>query len=260
MSIVLCPFCQSRVALAADRECPSCRRIVAEGPLDWSAPPGNRFADVGDEVRDRSATNSVHENPYAAPRHLNYERRIAGANPRPGNLLRLLFFFQGRIPRRVYWGAYLSTTLFFYLGMFVLGAVFGEESTAAGVGFFALYLPMLWVFLAITVKRWHDRGKSGFWVLIGFIPIIGGIWQFIETGCLRGTVGPNEYGEDPTGDRLAIEFERLRNDAVSVWGEGEQSTAYAAAQIADRLEECPWCEAVVVRAGDTTCAQCDRPV
>jgi uncharacterized membrane protein YhaH (DUF805 family) len=52
--------------------------------------------------------------------------------------------------------------------------------------------------MAIYVKRWQDRDKSGWWILIGFVPIIGGIWAFVECGCLRGTMGDNRYGPDPT--------------------------------------------------------------
>ena len=63
---------------------------------------------------------------------------------------------------------------------------------------FLLYIPMIWIGLALGVKRWHDRGKSGWWVLIALIPIVGGIWTFVECGCLRGTVGPNQFGPDPT--------------------------------------------------------------
>ena len=61
-----------------------------------------------------------------------------------------------------------------------------------------LYPPAIWISLALQVKRWHDRGKSGWWVLLGCIPYSGAIWSFIELGCLRGTDGPNEYGHDPT--------------------------------------------------------------
>ena len=49
----------------------------------------------------------------------------------------------------------------------------------------------------MQVKRWHDRGKSGWWVLIALIPLVGPIWAIIETGFLPGTSGPNEYGPDP---------------------------------------------------------------
>ena len=54
-----------------------------------------------------------------------------------------------------------------------------------------------WISLAIAVKRYHDRDKSGWWVLIIFLPVIGGIWYLIECGFLRGTDGNNDYGPDP---------------------------------------------------------------
>jgi len=56
----------------------------------------------------------------------------------------------------------------------------------------------IWVGLAIQIKRWHDRNKSGWWVLINLVPIIGPLWALVEVGFQRGTVGPNRYGPDPT--------------------------------------------------------------
>jgi uncharacterized membrane protein YhaH (DUF805 family) len=47
---------------------------------------------------------------------------------------------------------------------------------------------------ALATKRWHDRGKSGWWSLIGFVPLIGALWMFIELGFLGGQDGTNEYG------------------------------------------------------------------
>ena len=46
----------------------------------------------------------------------------------------------------------------------------------------------------VHIKRFHDRDKSGWWVLIGLIPIIGAIWLLIELGFLKGTPGPNRFG------------------------------------------------------------------
>ena len=62
-------------------------------------------------------------------------------------------------------------------------------------GLFALI--WFWTHLAVFVKRWHDRDKSGWWVLINIIPVIGGLWTLIECGFLDGTTGPNKYGPDP---------------------------------------------------------------
>lgn len=60
------------------------------------------------------------------------------------------------------------------------------------------YIALIWVSFALPIKRWHDRNKSGWWILIAFIPVIGAVWALIENGCLRGTEGRNSYGDDPT--------------------------------------------------------------
>jgi uncharacterized membrane protein YhaH (DUF805 family) len=53
--------------------------------------------------------------------------------------------------------------------------------------------------IAVYAKRWHDRGKSGWWTLIILVPAIGSIWLLVELGFLRGTPGANKYGPDPLG-------------------------------------------------------------
>lgn len=58
-------------------------------------------------------------------------------------------------------------------------------------------IAILWAGLAVSVKRWHDRDKSGWWILIGLIPVIGTIWVLVENGFLPGTAGPNRFGPDP---------------------------------------------------------------
>ena len=60
-------------------------------------------------------------------------------------------------------------------------------------------LVLLWPGLAVGVKRCHDRGKSGWWLLLLFIPLIGFIWWLIDLGMLEGTPGPNAYGPSPKG-------------------------------------------------------------
>jgi uncharacterized membrane protein YhaH (DUF805 family) len=58
----------------------------------------------------------------------------------------------------------------------------------------AIFIPNL----AVIVRRLHDQDKSGWWFLIGFVPIIGGIWLLILY-LTDGTPGPNQYGPDPKG-------------------------------------------------------------
>jgi len=49
---------------------------------------------------------------------------------------------------------------------------------------------LIWPLLAIQVKRFHDRNKSGWWGLVGFIPYIGSLWLIVELGFF----GPVEEG------------------------------------------------------------------
>ena len=62
---------------------------------------------------------------------------------------------------------------------------------------FALYgLAVFIPNLAVAVRRLHDQDKSGWWILIGFIPLIGGIWLLVLY-FIDGTHGPNRFGPDP---------------------------------------------------------------
>ena len=80
-----------------------------------------------------------------------------------------------------------------------MSIVGGSLTGLLAIGFFVF---TIWAGLCLGIKRYHDRDKPGVWVLIQFIPLIGPIWYFVETGCLAGTLGANTYGPDPLGARL----------------------------------------------------------
>jgi uncharacterized membrane protein YhaH (DUF805 family) len=112
----------------------------------------------------------------------------------------ILFSFKGRIRRSNYWIYSIGITVAAFVAMFVLGAVLGfvgGNESILNIFALVLYIPLIWCSLAIQVKRWHDRNKSGWWVLITLIPLIGAIWALIENGFLEGTPGPNDYGPSP---------------------------------------------------------------
>ena len=52
--------------------------------------------------------------------------------------------------------------------------------------------------LGLTVRRLHDISKSGWWVLIAFIPVVGPIVLLILM-CLNSPPGSNAYGPNPKG-------------------------------------------------------------
>lgn len=137
-------------------------------------------------------------NPYQPPSAFEV------APPREGvDWKWLMFSFEGRIPRSKYWlgttvlmGVLVSIGLFtaFFAGVTSEVGAPDDPSPLVYVPFGVLVLFAIWASLALSVKRWHDRGKSGFWVLINLIPYIGGMWAFIENGCLAGDATWNSYG------------------------------------------------------------------
>ncbi|MHC0446599.1 DUF805 domain-containing protein [Flavobacterium sp. 3-218] len=109
--------------------------------------------------------------------------------------------FNGRARRSEYWYFRLATSLlmfaFIFLGL-ILSAVLGTEiGLPIAVGLFFLYLiASIIPSLAVTVRRMHDLGKSGWTILVSFIPLAGPIWMLVLL-VTEGEHGENYYGLDP---------------------------------------------------------------
>lgn len=114
-------------------------------------------------------------------------------------IINFLFSFQGRTPRRSFWGVLMGI----FAAILAVGGIMNElagdggKSAYEDVVFAILFLPCMWIGLAMQVKRWHDRGHSGWRVLINAIPILGPLWVMVELGFLKGTAGANRFGIDP---------------------------------------------------------------
>jgi uncharacterized membrane protein YhaH (DUF805 family) len=110
------------------------------------------------------------------------------------------FSFEGRIGRQDFWLRYMLP----YLGIFFVIGVVEALNESMGLALnLVLTLALIWPTLAVNAKRWHDRDKSGWWMLINVIPIVGFFWALVETGFLRGTVGANRFGPDPLSTGIA---------------------------------------------------------
>lgn len=105
------------------------------------------------------------------------------------------FNFQGRASRAEYWWFFLFAFLVGIVGN-VLIAVLGD--TVGGLLYLVFILGSLIPSIAVAVRRLHDTGKSGWWILIGLIPIVGFIVLLIfYLG--KGEAGSNAYGANPLG-------------------------------------------------------------
>ncbi len=116
--------------------------------------------------------------------------------------------FKGRSRRKEYWMFALFIALV-YLALLIIGFALaggGDDGLMGGVMGILFLVFILGIFvpaIAVQVRRFHDQGKSGWMVLLGFIPLVGGIIVLVFM-CLEGDKGPNEYGPDPKGNEADV--------------------------------------------------------
>lgn len=105
-----------------------------------------------------------------------------------------LLKFDGRIRRMGWWIA--------GIGMGIVGGVFESIRDADNSIILTLVFGILafivWVIgISLSVRRFHDLNKSGWWLLINIIPFIGWLITFVMLGFMPGDQGRNNYGEPP---------------------------------------------------------------
>ena len=113
------------------------------------------------------------------------------------DLTHLYLSWNGRISRQTFWLKGMLPILAYTIVMFFVCQYVSNEMEG-DIGLWEFLFAMLlavWPLLAVSAKRWHDRGKSAWWLLFGAIPFIGWAWVFVETGFLKGTPGSNRFGE-----------------------------------------------------------------
>lgn len=111
--------------------------------------------------------------------------------------LRNYTVFSGRSRRREYW-MFALFNFIFAIAAGLADRMMGMSIGGTGYGYvYMLYsLAMFIPGLAVGVRRLHDVGKSGWFMFIIFVPLVGAIWLLV-LACTEGTRGDNEYGPDP---------------------------------------------------------------
>jgi uncharacterized membrane protein YhaH (DUF805 family) len=112
-------------------------------------------------------------------------------------VLKNYFGFSGRARRKEYWMFVLFNIIFFIVAM-IIDNVFGTtiEGLPYGLFYFLYALAIIIPALAVAVRRLHDVGKSGWFLFIALIPIVGAIWLLVLY-CTDGNAGANKYGANP---------------------------------------------------------------
>jgi len=109
--------------------------------------------------------------------------------------------FSGRSRRKEYWMFILGFVIAMVVASIVEGilGMSGMVGGAYGPLTLLLILGLFIPALACQVRRFHDQDKSGWFVLLGLIPLLGGLIVLVFM-CLEGTKGPNRFGEAPKGN------------------------------------------------------------
>lgn len=101
--------------------------------------------------------------------------------------------FNGRARRKEYW-MFVLFYILIYVGLFIVESLVGSPGILVLIFALGLLVPSI----AVSIRRLHDTDRSGWWILIGFVPLVGGIVLLVFM-CLDGTAGTNQYGPDPKG-------------------------------------------------------------
>lgn len=147
--------------------------------------------------------------------------------------------FDGRAPRSEYWWFWLFNVLVIVV-IYVIGALLAvafRNSTSSqpmtGIYVFVglallVYLVLNFIpSLAVSARRLHDSDKSGWWLLIAFVPYIGAIVLLIFM-VLPSTRGHNRFGPPyghPAGDQRAQYWGPSRSDALRKFADDAQKAA-----------------------------------
>ena len=106
-------------------------------------------------------------------------------------VLKRYFDFDGRARRAEYWWFVLFNLIVSIVIGIIDGVVFGVQVLGL-IYALAILLPAL----GVSVRRLHDTNRSGWWLLISFVPVVGFIILIVFLAT-EGTKGPNNFGNDP---------------------------------------------------------------
>jgi uncharacterized membrane protein YhaH (DUF805 family) len=104
--------------------------------------------------------------------------------------------FSGRASRSQFWLFVLFYVIIIIIAVVIDILVF--NSLEGGIGVLQLLVVLIHLIpsIAISVRRLHDTDRSGWWIFISLVPLIGSIW-LIVLYCLDGTQGNNRFGPRP---------------------------------------------------------------
>ena len=109
------------------------------------------------------------------------------------DVLKQYAVFSGRAHRQEYW-MFVLISLIIGFGLGFIEGILGLPGVLSTLYYLAVLLPSL----GVSIRRLHDTGRTGWWVLIGLVPLIGLI-VLIVFMVQESQPGDNPYGPNPRG-------------------------------------------------------------
>jgi uncharacterized membrane protein YhaH (DUF805 family) len=167
--------------------CPNCgsksfSNYPVEGPQ--ASTPSPQGVKISSAIGFGSQYTSAQNN---AP----FDRRALSLSEAVHNCLVKYFSVNGRASRSEYWWFFATWIVLYFLLTF-LSSIF-EQFWILAISF---YIGVLVPSITSAIRRLHDVDRSGWWYLLIFLPLIGGIILLVWF-CSEGTNGPNRFGPDP---------------------------------------------------------------
>ena len=218
----VCPSCAPQVTLdlrPMDLDHPDERALIQEEPPAYALhmwTPDGLITHYG-RVEEPQTLLRFDSGFQPVLRHFAEEREQEPKYPRMGTQTRsvasriseALFSFKGRLRRRDFWLASLGLAVvgeaLSSLARIVLPgdldgftySISGLGGVGVGRGSLVAGLILLWPSLAVMIKREHDHGRSGWWLLFLLVPFVGFLYWLIDLGILDGTKVANRFGLSP---------------------------------------------------------------
>lgn len=121
--------------------------------------------------------------------------------------LRRFLWISGRSGRAEWWLIEIGVLASYWLhdtAVRVLMLLGIKDSVTGGLIILLLAMGLYWINMASSIRRLHDRNKSGWWALLFLPPILGTAWQIIECGFLKGREAGERFDPVPEPDRAEM--------------------------------------------------------